>query len=491
METLTLNQLSSLIRDQNKNGKSRTAYLQNKLLSSLILLLADLIMIFLSFTLAGIIRDSFSGSEISFHYPWFMAIAIALVPMMYLSSGLYPGFGVNIVNELRMITFSTSLVFSIILFAGFMANEFMDYSRLIFMVSWVFTIVSVPVGRSFMRKIFGNRDWWGMPVMIIGAGEAGNKVLEALHLNKSTGLKPVVALDDNSDNWGYMDGVPVVGGLEILPIMTDKLNIKHGIIALPDESIERQREIISRYSPYFSDITIIPNIYKLSSLWLSAKDLGGMLGFEFKKNLTLKSLNFTKRVFDLVSASILFTLTLPLALLIAIVIKLDSRGSIFYKHVRYGQNGKKFSLIKFRSMYEDADERLNELLNRDEEMKEEFIKYHKLRKDPRLTRIGKYLRKFSLDEIPQFWNVIKGEMSLIGPRPIVKWEREQDQEYVELIDRVKPGISGLWQVTDRGECDFERRKSIDFYYISNWNIFLDLYIFARTIGVILTGKGGY
>jgi lipopolysaccharide/colanic/teichoic acid biosynthesis glycosyltransferase len=164
---------------------------------------------------------------------------------------------------------------------------------------------------------------------------------------------------------------------------------------------------------------------------------------------------------------------------------------VLFRQERMGISDGRFDIVKFRTMHIDAEDRLSHLLKNDDNLKSEYEVYHKLRNDPRLTRVGKFLRKFSLDELPQFINVIKGEMSLIGPRAYMPWEKYKMNGHEEMILNVKPGISGLWQVTDRNASSFEERNIIDVYYIRNWSMFLDLYILARTIAVVFSGKGAY
>jgi lipopolysaccharide/colanic/teichoic acid biosynthesis glycosyltransferase len=180
----------------------------------------------------------------------------------------------------------------------------------------------------------------------------------------------------------------------------------------------------------------------------------------------------------------------PICLIISALIKFDSKGRIFFKQKRMGINDSEFKIMKFRTMHLGAERKLDDLLECNEELKAEYQVFHKLRNDPRMTRVGQFLRKYSLDELPQFWNVLKGEMSLIGPRAYLPWEKEKMNGHEDMILKVKPGISGLWQVTDRNESSFEERNIIDVYYIRNWSMFLDFYIVARTIAVVLTGRGG-
>ena len=181
----------------------------------------------------------------------------------------------------------------------------------------------------------------------------------------------------------------------------------------------------------------------------------------------------------------------PLLGLIALLIKLDSPGPVLYTHTRIGFGGKPFKVWKFRTMIKDADRVLREYLEKHPELRAEWERDHKLRHDPRITRVGKWLRKTSLDELPQLWNVLRGEMSLVGPRPIVKEEVKKYGEKFSLYTKVKPGMTGLWQVSGRNDTSYEDRVNLDAYYVQNWSVWLDIYILARTVKVVVVGKGAY
>jgi len=199
-----------------------------------------------------------------------------------------------------------------------------------------------------------------------------------------------------------------------------------------------------------------------------------------------------KRVFDVFFSIFAIIITLPITIPIAIIIKLTDGGSIIYGHERVGKDGKKFKVLKFRSMYMDADKKLKEILENDPKAKEEWEKTFKLKNDPRITPIGKFLRKTSLDELPQFINVLKGEMSVVGPRPVVEEElKKYYKDKAELYKSVKPGVTGYWQVEGRSDTDYEERIKMDEYYIKNRSFLMDLKIILKTIKVMITGKGAY
>ncbi len=492
METLTLKQLSSILTEEPTTALPKRNDLLRKIGAGSLFLAMDLCLLALSILVSLFLRDAlFPGEVVLSNYVSVIPLFMLLFPAVYYLRGLYPGFGVDAIRELRTLTFSTSLVYGALAILTFFIKDDWFYSRLAFLSSWLLSLGLIPLGRAVIRKIFGSRHWWGIPVIVIGAGKAGEKVIKSMQKHSHIGLRPIVAVDDDIDRWGYINGIPVIGGLEVTPDLASKLSVDHAMIAMPSVPSKRQKEIIWKFSRYFLHTTVIPDIFGLSSLWVSTRDIGGILGLEVQQRLIRKSSLATKRVFDILLTTFIGIFALPLILLISLLIFIDSRGRIFFRQERMGIADSRFEMIKFRTMHVDAEQRLQDLLDQNPEMRAEYEIYHKLRNDPRMTRVGKFLRKFSLDELPQFWNVIKGDMSLIGPRAYMPWEKYKMNGQDEVILKVKPGISGLWQVTDRNASSFEERNSTDVYYIRNWSMFFDIYIVARTIGVVLTGNSGY
>lgn len=216
--------------------------------------------------------------------------------------------------------------------------------------------------------------------------------------------------------------------------------------------------------------------------------------------MSIKALSMTnelkkysyKRVFDIIFSSFFIVFSLPILIVIALMIKLSSKGPIFFSHERIGLNGKVFHCLKFRTMVKDGEKVLQELLNKDPKLKQEWLSSYKIKNDPRITKIGHFLRKTSLDEIPQFINVLKGDMSVVGPRPMVKTEIEQHIKHqAPLILSVRPGITGLWQVNGRNDVDYRARISLDIEYIKLQSLLLDIKIIAKTFIKMLTRDGAY
>jgi len=212
-----------------------------------------------------------------------------------------------------------------------------------------------------------------------------------------------------------------------------------------------------------------------------------------RKKRNLKFYKLIKSLFDILFSLIILVTLIPLFLIIALLIKLSSRGSIFFLQERIGKNNVPFNCIKFRTMYPEAKDILQNLLNKDAKIKKEFEETHKIKNDPRITTIGKLLRKTSLDELPQFFNVLRNEMSIVGPRPIVKAEKKKYGKNLIKVLSIKPGITGLWQVSGRNNLTYKKRVKLDINYVKNYNLLMDIRILIRTFGVILfpLDRGAY
>lgn len=200
----------------------------------------------------------------------------------------------------------------------------------------------------------------------------------------------------------------------------------------------------------------------------------------------VKVYDFVKRIIDIIIGAIGLIICLPIFAIIAIIIKIDSKGPVFFKHKRIGKHGKKIEIYKFRTMIDNAEE---EIKNFTEEQKKEFAENFKLENDPRVTRVGKILRKTSLDELPQIINILKGEMSIIGPRPIVESELEKYGNNQRKFLSVAPGLTGYWAANGRSDVSYEERMALELYYVENRSLILDLKIFFKTIGSVLKGRG--
>jgi Undecaprenyl-phosphate galactose phosphotransferase WbaP len=273
------------------------------------------------------------------------------------------------------------------------------------------------------------------------------------------------------------------------PAVVNKFKTQHAIVAMTGTSRKHLMAVLQAQPFRFARVTIIPDPFDFSSMWLSAYGVGETTGVHAGPGAVRATAYLVKRALDILGVLILGALALPVIAIVAIAVKLDSRGPLIFGHRRIGQGGREFRAWKFRSMVAHADEVLRVHLQNDPEAMAEWNSKRKLHDDPRVTAVGRFLRKTSLDELPQLWNVLIGEMSLVGPRPIVHAERHHYREQIALYEGVLPGLSGLWQVSGRSNTTYEERVRLDSYYVRNWSIWLDLCILVRTIPALLFGRG--
>ena len=263
------------------------------------------------------------------------------------------------------------------------------------------------------------------------------------------------------------------------------------IVAMPALDAKKLKQLLNTSVYAFRYNVLIPNFFSISNIWMSVRDFNGVLGIDtsnkFKQSFNL----LIKRFLDLAAVTTGGLIILPFLLLIALLIKISSPGPVFYKQKRIGRNGEHFYTYKFRSMVVNAEEKLQQLLKTDPALKNEWKETHKLHNDPRITGIGRLLRRTSFDEFPQLINILKGEMSLVGPRPITDAEIEKYGEDFQRVFSIKPGLTGLWQVSGRSDSNYLERVSYDIYYLQSWSVWLDLWIIFKTFGVVILGKGAY
>ncbi len=454
------------------------------------LIVADLIAVASATAGSVLLRLLFGGTYPISRYLELWPILVVFVAA-FAFVGLYQRAALNPVEELRLSTIANTLVYLFLGAASFMFSVSEVYSRGAFVIAWVLGLALVPLCRALVRSVLAPQKWWGYPVVVLGAGGTGRSVIETLQAQPGLGLKPVAALDDDQRKWGELCGVPVLGGLELAPILAERYGVRHALLAVPSASRQRLLEIMEAYGSAFPHLYIIPNLFGMASLWASARDLGGMLGLEVRQNLLLPFSRNLKRVLDVVIVLVGGVIALPIIAVIALAVKLDSRGPVFYGHTRVGRGGKRFKAWKFRSMILNADQVLEEHLKQDPDALEGWLRDQKLKVDPRITRVGRWLRKTSLDELPQIWNVLRAEMSLVGPRPIVDSEIMKYDEGFRLYARVLPGITGLWQVSGRNDTTYAERVRLDTYYVRNWSPWLDFYLLARTVLAVVRAKGAY
>lgn len=420
--------------------------------------------------------------------------ALLLLPLAYLWAGLYPGYGMSPVETLRRTFRMTTLaaLFLIAASAGFKVGD--TLSRPVVVGWWLLTVITVPLVRALLRALLARTPWWGQPVIILGAAKTAEVVVGRLRNNPGLGLRPVACLDDDPAKHGRSyNGVPVIGPLHLAPEVATTYRISRAIVAMPGMGRDRLTRVVEEYASVFRSVIIIPDLLGLTSLWVSARDLHGVLALELQQNLLSSWSRFLKRTLDLALSVPALLLVGPFILLLGFLIKLISPGPAFYSQDREGLNGRRIRVWKLRTMVPDAEAKLRTYLEQNPAARGEWEQFFKLKNDPRIVPwVGHFLRRFSLDELPQLWNIVKDEMSLVGPRPFPDYHLDRfPASFRALRRRVPPGLSGLWQVSARSDGDLAVQEELDTYYIRNWSLWLDIYLLARTVTAVLFGKGAY
>ncbi len=408
--------------------------------------------------------------------------------------GFYPGYGLGSVEELRYHTYAVLATIAAVttLAVSFQVGNL--FSRLLLAVGFLGLLLLAPPVRYGVKCTLEKAVLWGKPVVMFGCGETGAQVARVLQENWSLGYKPVAAFDDRQrlvPESGKLEGVPYGGPFSAATTLSREHGVEDAIFAIPHTYHRRLANLISAASEEFRYITVIPNLGGVTNSAAVTRNFSGIFGVEIRYNLLDPWAQRAKRAIDLVATAIGGFLILPLLLVLALLVWLESGGPVFYRDKRMGHDGALFYCVKFRSMVPDAETALQRMLEEDPAAREEYSRYHKLRHDPRVTRVGRLLRKTSLDELPQIWNVLRGEMSLVGPRPYLPRESEKIGSTQREILRVRPGITGPWQVAGRNHAAFEERVATDAHYVHDWSVWLDLVILIRTVRTVLLSRNAY
>lgn len=355
----------------------------------------------------------------------------------------------------------------------------------------VLAIALAPAGEHAVRGALIRLGLWDVPVVVIGAGCAAQRVVGLLQRRRDLGLRPVGLFDGGRAGAG--DPPREVHGVPLLGSIADSAGwgrrIGTAIVTTPLERHESLDAVAMQLA--FRNVIVVPDLRELPSLDVLTRDLGGQLGLEMRRNLYLRRNRVLKRLTDWLVAVPLLVLCVPVIAVLALWIMAVSPGSPFYSQIRVGKDGRPIRVWKLRTMFVDAEERLEQHLRADPGARQEWERYFKLSRDPRvLPGVGHVLRRTSLDELPQVYNVVRGEMSLVGPRPFPRYHLDRfDSSFQVLRSSVTPGITGLWQVSTRSDGDLEVQQALDTYYIRNWSLWIDLYILFRTLGAVVAGRG--
>ncbi len=413
-------------------------------------------------------------------------VYIPVILVVFYAADLYPGIMTSPAEDVKRLSICTFFCFCGIAMSIFVEDAEDKVAIAIALVLAVpFATILLPGMREVVRHFFGMFKFWGLPAVVVCSGKSGDTVIERFLSNRYLGYRPALIVNDSPKAPSEVNGIPVTAPSPELYEAIKRLRIRVAVISDYKGDTDNILKTF-RYTVVVSD--------KQNMLMSGAphlKDIAGIVGFSSTNNRTKIQSLAAKRAMDLAIIICTLPLTLPVSLIIAFLVKITSPGPILYGHKRVGQNHKTIKCWKFRSMYKNSDEMLEKILKENPKMRREWEKDRKIENDPRVTPFGKFIRKTSLDELPQLINIFIGEMSFVGPRPVTEAELERYGKNVDYILSVTPGLSGMWQTSGRSDTAYEDRVMLDTYYIQNWSVWLDLWILIKTVWVVIKGKGAY
>jgi len=421
---------------------------------------------------------------------WLPTVALSMV-LIHSVLGLYPGTRLGTVEEIKRLTLSSTIV-GLILASRLRPISALFGNRVAFLLfAYAVVLFLAPIIRSRVRRWLAKTSWWGFPTLVCGDHAAVIGVCQWLEENRRLGLRPVGLISDSEAEELDDDTPWPTGSWQEARKMARQENAFWAVLVESEEVVHDVASTIERHLGNVPHVLVVSELTGIPDHWDRHQLDESLPGFLFEQHLSLPIQQLVKQAMDVLIATIAGLLLFPLILGLALIIKLTSRGPIFYGHKRVGLGNTRFKAWKFRTMVAGADKKIEDYLAAHPELSEEWHRDHKLKNDPRVTPVGRFMRKWSIDELPQIWNVIRGEMSIVGPRPIVENEIDKYGEHFETFCSVLPGMTGLWQVCGRNNTTFDERIQLGLYYIHHWSPWLDLYLLGKTIKTVLFTKGAY
>lgn len=382
------------------------------------------------------------------------------------------------------------LTIVMLMYVGHVANF---VSRLFVGMTGLFTFFLVIGARYGLKKGLHALRLFRQPVIFVGAGKTAEIFFRAFDSSDGFGYRVVGFVDDHPTSTALAQRFPCLGGFDDAVRIVREKQVDTVLIIAPGLSSAQQVALVNDLQPHVRSVKFIPDLIGTPIGNISVEGIAEtkLMFLTVQNNLAIWYNRFFKRLFDLLLSFCGLVVLLPLCLAVAIAIRIDSPGPILFAHRRVGRGGREFPCYKFRTMVPDAEAVLERYLVEYPKLREEWEKEYKLKGDPRVTRVGAFLRRTSLDELPQFFNVLTGEMSLVGPRPIVVKEIPKYGDAFQDFCLVRPGITGIWQVNGRSDTTYDERVAMDSWYVRNWSIWIDLFYLLKTVKVVLSGRGAY
>lgn len=382
------------------------------------------------------------------------------------------------------------LTIVMLMYVGHVANF---VSRLFVGMTGLFAFVFVTCARYGLKKGLQSLRLFQQPVVLVGAGRTAELFLRAFDNNAGFGYRILGFVDDHPKSTALVRRFPCLGRLHDVERIVRETGVDTVLVAAPGLSPARQVALVNALQPLVESVKFIPDLIGTPMDNISVEGIAEtkLMFLTVRNNLAVWYNRAFKRLFDIFLSALGLIVLLPIGLIVAIAIRLDSAGPILFAHRRVGRGGREFPCYKFRTMVPDAEIVLEAYLRENPKLREEWEKEYKLKGDPRVTRVGAFLRRTSLDELPQFFNVLAGEMSLVGPRPIVEKEIEKYGDAFPDFCLVRPGITGIWQVNGRSDTTYDERVAMDSWYVRNWSIWIDVFYLLKTVKVVVSGRGAY
>lgn len=471
---------------------SRLNYISTKLLP-IVIFAVEYIAVLIAEKLSLIIQHNLPGMNGQFYISDLYFYGI--IPLVFIFFLYYTK-----VNERFILYWETlqrtfyavlySEIFCVVLLYLFKTSNYV--SRAYVVIFFAMAFICLCISRQFLIKTCRRLNLMKEAVVFIGAGKTTQKIIDFTRNNNCFGINVAGLFDETPKIKDITEKYHTFRDLEETKDYIQRYKIRTVIIAVPSMEKERLLNLIEDLQPIVRNLMFVPNIVGMPVFNLEVKRLyeNNMVLLGIKNNLAKKTNRRIKRVFDIVLGIMFCTIIVPILAIAAFCIKLDTKGPIFFNSERIGKNGKLFKCYKLRSMYVNADKIFEAYLSKNRQAQEEWNKFQKLKdNDPRLTKVGKFIRKYSIDELPQIFNVLKGEMSLVGPRPYLPREKVLMENWYNDIISVLPGMTGYWQVNGRSNVNFNGRLKMDNWYIRNWSIWIDIELLIRTFKVVINGKG--
>jgi undecaprenyl-phosphate galactose phosphotransferase len=484
----------------------KTKWYCNRRFEKALLICTDMVSMGMAFALAVMIAAPFHGNAVFASEAWLPALDSGSLQiysiLVLLSVAIFWGKGhyskrkpfSNEIKDIIKVTLGIAALDVVLLFLAKL-----EFSRATVLMNWTIVPVALVAARWITKRMLIASGGWVRPMVIVGWGENAVETALAFKDEPLMGLKLAAFLvpagknklvHDIRDKHG--DLVPSISfGKDPVQILK-QLGNPHVVLAMEQGGVDAYQDLIQQLSRHSSDMQLVPALRGLPLYGMEANHFFAheVLILTMRNNLARRLPQLIKRCFDLTVSVLVLLLGSPLFLFIAFKVSQSGRP-IFFGHIRVGQHKRPFPCYKFRTMAPNADKLLADLLASSPEARAEWERDFKLKNDPRITPIGHFLRKTSLDEIPQLWNVLKGDMSLVGPRPIVTAELERYGNQVDYYLEAKPGVTGLWQISGRNDVTYDTRVYLDAWYVKNWSLFNDIVILLRTVKVIFRKDGAY